>query len=249
LRSNCTEAIGYILTSVKNTPEICRQDSIEVCQMLLETLINGNLTEADPQNETITNAISQICVCLKDDFKQFLPLFVPALLKDANKDIDFKVKESDDLDGEEEDENGRAALVLKIKGMEGAKQVSMNTNALESKINAVTILKTLARNLGTSFYDWVDEVGKTCIPLINDQYSYALRRQSSKCMRFLIGACKEQPEKQKALFIMTYINEMQELEKRKGRNEYDMMSSILKEIFKQLKNFYHFRDQGIHVFT
>lgn len=106
--------------------------------MLLETLIKGNLSEADPQNETITNAVSQICICLKDDFKQFLPVFVPALLKDAQKDIDFKVKDADEFEGKQDDEGDtNQAMILKVKGMEGAKQVSMNTNALESKINAI----------------------------------------------------------------------------------------------------------------
>jgi hypothetical protein len=41
-------------------------------------------------------------VCLKDDFKQFLPLIVPALLKDCQKDIDFKIVDADEAqdDGE-----------------------------------------------------------------------------------------------------------------------------------------------------
>jgi len=37
-------------------------------------------------------------VCLKDEFKQFLPIILPYLLKDADKDIDFKVKEVDDVE-------------------------------------------------------------------------------------------------------------------------------------------------------
>jgi hypothetical protein len=53
----------------------------------------------------------------------------------------------------------------------------MNTNALEVKINAVEILKNLARNLGTAFFDYVEDVAKICIEkLLNDQYSYVLRK-------------------------------------------------------------------------
>ena len=68
-------------------------------------------------------------------------------------------------------------------------------------------------------------------------------------MRFLIGACKEHPEKQKALFIMAYAKQMEELEKRKGRSEFDQCNSILKEIYKQLKQFFHFKTKGMTVFT
>lgn len=51
--------------------------------MIIETLINGNLVDSDPQITSIANVISQIAVCLKEEFVQFLPLIVPALLKDA----------------------------------------------------------------------------------------------------------------------------------------------------------------------
>ena len=53
-------------------------------------------------------------------------------------------------------------------------------------------------------------------------------------MRFCIAACEEHPDKQKALYIMTYVKLMEELEKRKGRKEFDMINAILKEIYKQL---------------
>jgi hypothetical protein len=53
-------------------------------------------------------------------------------------------------------------------------------------------------------------------------------------MRFCIAACEQYPEKQKALYIMTYIKIMEELEKRKTRKEFDMINAILKEIYKQL---------------
>lgn len=218
--------------------------------MLLEVLIKGNLTEADPQNESITNAVSQICICLKDDFKQFLPIFVPALLKDAQKDIDFKVKDADEFEGKQEEDDPNQAMILKVKGMEGAKQVSMNTNALESKINAMQIIKNLARNLGTAFFEYVEDVAKLCIEkLLNDPYSHTLRKESGKVMRFLIAACKDYPDKQKALFIMTYMKEMEELEKRIKRSEFDQTNGILKEIYKQLKNFLGFKEKGLTVFS
>ena len=83
LRSSCIEATGYILTAVKDKPEVCKADAIEICQLIIETLINGNLVDSDPQITSIANVISQIAVCLKEDFVQFLPLIVPALLKDS----------------------------------------------------------------------------------------------------------------------------------------------------------------------
>lgn len=96
LRASCIEVIGFILTSVKDQPEICKADSIVIANKLIDTLVNGNLADSDPQITAITSCVSQIAVCLKDEFKQFLPTIVPALLKDAQRSIDFKVKAQDD---------------------------------------------------------------------------------------------------------------------------------------------------------
>jgi len=35
LRSSCIECIGYILTSVKNNKELCKQDAIQICQNII----------------------------------------------------------------------------------------------------------------------------------------------------------------------------------------------------------------------
>ena len=58
LRSSCIEVIGFILTSVKNKPEICKQDAIEISQNIIQTLVNGNLQDSDPQITSISNTIS-----------------------------------------------------------------------------------------------------------------------------------------------------------------------------------------------
>jgi len=78
---------------------------------------------------------------------------MPALIKDAVRDIDLKIQ-----DAELAGNDGNTALKVKIKGMEGERQISMNTNALENKINAIEIIKNLAQNLGTGFFEQVEQV-------------------------------------------------------------------------------------------
>jgi hypothetical protein len=67
---------------------------------------------------------------------------MPALLKDIARDIDLKIVDAD-LAGNNGD-NNQTSMKVKIKGMEGERQISMNTNALENKINALSIVKNLA---------------------------------------------------------------------------------------------------------
>lgn len=125
----------------------------------------------------------------------------------------------------------------------------MNTNILEIKINSVQILKNLARNLETHFFEYVEEVGKLMLEkLITDPYAMTVRKEAAKCMRFCINACKEHPDKQRALYIMTYVRLLEELEKRRTRKEFDQVNSILKELHKMTNTFDHFKEKGLQVY-
>ena len=180
-----------------------------------------------------------------------MPTIIPALLRDAQKSIDFKVKAQDDLGVDNtEQEKGVQTLALKVKGLEGAQEVSMNTNALEVKINAVQILKNLTRNLETAISEHVEPIAKVMIEqLLTDPYAQTIRRESAKCMRFCIAACKLTPAPQRALFIMTYAKMMEELERRRVREEYDQMNTIMKEIAKMLRVFDDFPKSEGTIFT
>lgn len=48
---------------------------------------------------------------------------------------------------------------------------------------------------------------------------------------------------------MTYVRLVEELDKRHKRQEWDQVNGILKEIYKMLKNFYHFKKQNLTVFN
>lgn len=80
---------------MKDKPEICKGDALEVAQLLTTLLNSGSVSEADPQLLAIQNTLSQIGSCIKQEFKQFLPHIMPALLNDAARDIDLKVQDAD----------------------------------------------------------------------------------------------------------------------------------------------------------
>lgn len=58
LRASCIDCIGFILTSVKDKPEICKADAIEISKSIIEILVNGNLKASDPQLTSIPSTIS-----------------------------------------------------------------------------------------------------------------------------------------------------------------------------------------------
>ena len=63
---------------------------------------------------------------------------MPALLKDAARDIDLKIQDADAVANKDHSEDANIQTIkVKVRGFEGEKAISMNTNALENKINAI----------------------------------------------------------------------------------------------------------------
>jgi hypothetical protein len=61
---------------------------------------------------------------LKEEFKQFLPVIIPSLKKDMERDVKFSFEdapEQEEKTGQGEDDEGITSLAVKIKGLEGAK--------------------------------------------------------------------------------------------------------------------------------
>ena len=72
----------------------------------------------------------------------------------------------------------------------------MDTSALETKIHAIEIMKDIARNMGTKFYDQVENVAELCLSsLMTDRLAESVRSQSAKLMRFCVAACEDHPER------------------------------------------------------
>ena len=126
----------------------------------------------------------------------------------------------------------------------------MDTFALESKIQAITVCKDIARNMGTSFYEHVEDVAEICLSkLMRDRIAMTVRAQSSKLMRFCVASCEDHPERQRALFIMSYMVLMEELDFYVPKNNFDAINKVLKEIHKHLRCLKHLKEKNLTIFT
>ncbi len=88
------------------------------------TLLNSNTMEdSDPQILAIQNMVAQLACCLKTEFKPYLPTLMESLVRDAKRDLDFKVVDAKEEELEESGEDKVAKditqMMMQIKGMEG----------------------------------------------------------------------------------------------------------------------------------
>ena len=104
--------------------------------------------------------------------------------------------------------------------------------------------------MGTHFYEQVESVAEICLgKLMNDRLNQSTRNQSAKLMRFCIGACADFPDRQRALFIMSYIKLMQELETFVAQEKYGQINTVLKEVHKHLRTLEPLKDKGVTIFN
>ncbi|TNV74745.1 hypothetical protein FGO68_gene4951 [Halteria grandinella] len=241
LRAHCIQTIGFILTAVKDQPEVCKADALEVATVLTTMLNSGRIADTDAQFLAIQNTLSQIGTCIKQEFRQFLPHIMPALFRDVKRDIDLKIQDAD-LAGKADD--GNTAMNVKIAGMEGARQISMNTIALENKINAIGIIKNLASSLGVGFFEYVEQVAT----LLKDElllypYAKAVRKAAAKTMVFLMNACNDSNQ-MKALFNHVYPTWKASIDKYLKRCDFSELKYIMSEFKKCVNQFENFAQTG-----
>lgn len=139
LKSNTIQCIGFLLEAVKDKQDEFRQDAIEIAQAFMSLLQPGVLKDDDPQVSSILSSLTQVSAILKNDFLPFMPNLMQKLLNDVVADVDFKLEDGEiaALQQPTATESGVTSITVQMKGVEGNKKLSLNTNALEAKINSV----------------------------------------------------------------------------------------------------------------
>lgn len=249
LRANCIMTIGCILDSVKDQPEVCREDARFITQNFVELLNSGKLTDADPQIITIQNSLPQLASCLQEEFKPFLGPILESLIRDAKRGLDFKIVDSvaaelDEADADEEGLNSDIQkIALKIRGMEGERQIQMNTTALENKLNAISIIRSLAQEMGKSFFEHAAPVVQLITEdLMHDKLSQSVRKEATKALAPLLHSTPDD-ESMKTLFKALLPQFVHEIATRMEKNDFRSSKWLLKEVQRCFKLFFNYKGQ------
>lgn len=102
LRAQCISTIGTMLDSLKDQPEVCKADAMEISTSLIHLL--GQIKDSDPQLLAIQNILQNLAGSLKEDFKPFLPTLMSSLQKDMTRDLDFKIVDAAEEELEDDDD-------------------------------------------------------------------------------------------------------------------------------------------------
>ena len=98
-------------------------------------------------------------------------------------DIDIKLE-----DANLPSKSTNAGMVIKMKGMEGEKRVSMNTYALETKIASVKLIAEIASCMDKAFAPYVEATLPVIVELMDYKLSKAVRKHALKCLSYMLNS-------------------------------------------------------------
>jgi importin-5 len=155
-----------------------------------------SITEPDdPQASYLITAWGRICRTLGEDFAQFLPDVMPALIKSAKLKPDFVMIDGIPLfhhtNPDEDDKEQYSADdgwdFIPLHGQ----QIGIKTSVLEEKCTAYEMLCCYAQELKGQFYPYLQTVlDELIIPGLKFYFHDGVRSAAAKCLAYLVESAK-----------------------------------------------------------
>lgn len=132
---------------------------------LLTMQKNTNMDHDDLHHPPILVVYGQVAEAMKEGFAKYLPSVMERVFAGANIDVAAKTEEvlgSTPTDNDNYDKNKIKKVNLDLGMFGGLKAISLNTAALEQKIEAFHTLFSIAGSTKTAFLPYVE----TALPIV-----------------------------------------------------------------------------------
>jgi len=166
--------------------ETFMSDANEIMNMLLKTQTEfGEQEGDDPQVSYMMSAWARVCTILGQDFVQYLPLVMPAVVKVASFKPEVAIVECEDADHLQDGEEDWQFVNLGDQQSFGIK-----TAGLEDKAAACQMLVTYARELKGGFAEYVEQTTHMMVPLLKFYFHDGVRTAAAEALPELLEAGK-----------------------------------------------------------
>ncbi|KAL3596761.1 hypothetical protein D5086_008398 [Populus alba] len=184
LLANSVDCITMVWMTVGK--EKIRDDTDMVVKMLI-SLQRSELEANDPMRCQLLQAWSRLGKCLGKEFKPYMSVSIPRLLRSAK--IGSYVLIPENPDTVDESDGSMRAMIL------GERKIWIKTKVLEEKVAACKGLYLLADELKEGLSVWIEEVAQTLVPFLNFQLNEEIRRVAASAMPVLLKSSKEAIQK------------------------------------------------------
>ncbi|CAD8160764.1 unnamed protein product [Paramecium pentaurelia] len=194
VKSLLLECIGCFLVSISTTrKEQCKTDSNQLVTHFIQQ--QNKMESDDPAHTSIFFFYTQVATALRCEFGQYLDAIFPLVERAMRLDVGFSIN------SQAEGKNiTKVKLDLKFLGM---KSLSLNTSALEQKVEGAHTLVNLAEQCGKSFYPYITKTIVLMKEFINYKHSSQIQKSMAKCSEYLIAACTLETDMAQVLIQVT----------------------------------------------
>jgi HEAT repeat protein len=160
-------------------------DANEIMQLLLKTQLEfGEQDGDDPQVSYMMSAWARVCTILGQDFVQYLPTVMPAVMKVASFKPEVTIVECEDADHLQGEEDWQ------FVNLGDQQSFGIKTAGLEDKAAACQMLVTYARELKGGFGEYVEQTTQLMVPLLKFYFHDGVRTAAAESLPELLEAAK-----------------------------------------------------------
>ncbi|KAJ6368058.1 hypothetical protein OIU78_000601 [Salix suchowensis] len=159
------------------------RDDIDMVVKMLISLQRSELEANDPMRCQLLQAWARLGKCLGQEFKPYMSVAIPRLLKSAKTGSYVLIPENPD--NVDESDGSIRALIL------GERKIWIRTKVLEEKVAACKGLYLLADELKEGLSVWIEEVAQTLVSGLNFELSEEIRSVAASAMPVLLKSSKE----------------------------------------------------------
>lgn len=192
IRTLTIECIGFLVSSIKNNTALFVEDLNSIMKFLIDLQTSSQLAADDPHHQAIISVYSQFSTCLREQFAVFLPTVMGNVLNALDINVDFHLQDETKVEEKPNKKMMQATFDLKMLG--GKKILSVNTDALEIKINAANAVYAISKNVKTGFLPYVDQTVAIISKYIDYKYSKEIRKCCIKTVYNLVMACQNEEQ-------------------------------------------------------
>ena len=201
LKSNTIETMSFLCSSIAEEREKYLEDLNSISNAFLSLI--KSLPEEDPQLSSVMNGFTHLSSALKEKFAPFLDQLLPILSKYINEEIEFNASDAaldEFIPAEKEEKSKKQSVVLNL-GVNQTK-ISLNTFALQNKIQAYTVFYKIAENMGKGFGKYVEVLLDMAKKFMEYPLSPKIRKISFKSITACLKAVSTTEEMKKILEII-----------------------------------------------
>lgn len=196
VRNLTVECIGFLLTSIKDNQQMFASE----CQIIMESLLamEDTLDADDALHSAMFKVYAQVTSCLKQNF-MYAGRIIDRVVHGIMAKVDYKMVDETETvpEGRQQSKFIKLKVDLKLNG--GVKNLILNTDTLERKIEATNLLVSMAENMGVAFAPFVEKALEPVVTHLSFKHSKHIRHNMEVMVKLLVNCCQTTEQK---LFVL-----------------------------------------------